>query len=101
AAASGTWFLNSANPTSLNAPLNLQINATVAGNALTIALKDRNGNDPSTASPVVLAFRDPTVANGDPVERVVVSALSITVPSTATLGTVSGQTNRLWIGLFD
>lgn len=98
---SGTWFVVLASSVSLNAPFNLQINATVAANALTIAVKDRNGNDPTPASPVLVSFRDPTVANGDPVARAITAALSITIPSTATIGTVSGQTGRLWVGLFD
>jgi hypothetical protein len=97
----GTWFINLNGVPGLTEINNVQLNATVSGNALTISLKDRNGNDPSTASPIVLAFADPTIAGGDPVIRAITSALSITVPSTATIGTVSGQAARLWIGLFD
>lgn len=99
--ATGTWYVDFGQQVGFNSPLNLQINATVAANALTIALKDRNGNDPTPTSPVLLAFRDPTVANGDPVIRAVTTPLSITVPNTATLGTVSGQNARLWVGVFD
>jgi len=98
---SGTWYLTLTNSIGLNSPLNLQLNATVAGNALTIAIKDRNGNDPTTASPVLVAFRDPTAANGDPVLRAITSALSITVSSTATLGAVNNQANRIWVAVFD
>jgi hypothetical protein len=99
--ATGTWYADLGQQVGLNSPLNLQINASVATNALTIALKDRNGNDPTPVSPVIIAFRDPTIANGDPVIRAITTPLSITIPSTATIGTVNGQTNRLWVGLFD
>lgn len=97
-----TWYLILTNAVgALDPARNLQINATVSSNALTIALKDRNGNDPSTASPVVLAFRDSTLTNGDPVIRALTGPLSITVPSGASLGTQNGTAGRIWIGLFD
>ena len=80
-----------------NAPLNLQINASVAASALTIALKDRNGNDPSASSPVIFVASN----GGNSVPRAITTPLSLTVPSGATLGTTNGQANRIWIGLFD
>lgn len=80
-----------------NAPLNLQINASVAASALTIALKDRNGNDPSPSSPVIFVASN----GGNSVPRAITTPLSLTVPSGASLGTVNGQANRIWIGLFD
>jgi hypothetical protein len=99
--ATGTWYADLGQQVGLNSPLNLQINASVATNALTIALKDRNGNDPTPVSPAIIAFRDPTIANGDLVIRAITTPLSITIPSTATIGTVNAQANRLWVGLFD
>lgn len=99
--AAGTWYVRGNNVTSLNAPLNLQLNATVAASALTIAIKDRNGNNPSAASPVMLAFRDPTVTNGNPSFLAITSALSLVVPSTATLGTTSAYASRLWVVAFN
>jgi hypothetical protein len=97
----GTWFISWVNAPGLTTLENVQLNASVGSNALTIALKDRNGNDPSTASPIALAFRDPTATGGDPIIRAITTALSITVPSTATLGTVNAQPARIWVGLFD
>jgi hypothetical protein len=47
--------------------INLQLNASVASNILTVAVKGNNGSDPSASNPVLVAFRDATVANGDPV----------------------------------
>lgn len=96
-----TWFVRELQAMGMHSPLNLQLNATVATNALTISVKDRNGNDPSTASPVIVPYRDPTIANGNPVIRALTSALSIVVPDTALLGTANAIPFRVWIGIFD
>lgn len=101
ASGSGTWYITVQNPTGMNAAFNLQLSCSVTSNALTCSVLDRNGNAPSAASPVLLSFRDPTAANGDPVARAITGALSVTVPSSATLGTVNGQANRIWIADFD
>lgn len=93
----GTWFALGETFFGFNAPLNLQINATVAASALTIALKDRSGNDPTVTSPICFSVS----AGGNNVTRVVATPLSITVPNGASLGTVNGQAGRIWIGLFD
>ncbi len=97
ATTNATWWTTGINP----ATPNYQLNASVSSNALTVSLKDRNGNDPSANSPVTMSFRDPTLTGGDPVMRAVTGALSIVVPSTATIGTVNGQANRLWVGWMD
>lgn len=94
---SGTWFLQLTNLPSFSAPVNLNLSCATAGNALTCAVKDRNGNDPSTASPVIY----PASLGGNLVPRAITGALSITVPSSATVGTVNGQANRLWVAVFD
>ena len=60
------------------------VTASVAANALTLGLNPTN-----------LDFRSSTLTNGTPNSRVVSSALSLAVPSGATLGTVSGQSARL------
>ena len=60
------------------------ITASVASNALTVGL-----------NPATLDFRAPSLTNGVPNTRNIASALSLTVPSSATLGTVSGQAARL------
>ncbi|TXH46568.1 MAG: hypothetical protein E6Q97_29320 [Desulfurellales bacterium] len=60
------------------------ITASVASNALTVGL-----------NPQTLAFRNATLTSGAPVLRSIPSALSLTVPSGATLGTTSGQQSRL------
>jgi hypothetical protein len=95
--ATGTWFIRGFNQPGFNAPLNLQLNASVSSNNLVIAVKDANGNDPSPASPVIFTVS----AGGNSIPRAVTGALSITVPTGATLGTVNGQSNRIWVGVFD
>jgi len=95
--AAGAWFIDFGQRTGLNAPLNLQLNATVASNALTIAIKDWSGNDPTPSSPVLYTVS----AGGNSVTRAITTPLSITVPVGATLGTVSGLPNRIWVGVFD
>jgi hypothetical protein len=78
--------------------LNGTLVASVAGNALTIAVKTLAGNNPSSSDPVFLLFRDASTGYAV-IEQT--AALSITVPSGATLGTVNGQANRIWVGVFN
>jgi hypothetical protein len=78
-------------------PVNLQLNASVGSNQLTIAVKGNNGSDPSATNPVLFAFRDTTIANGDPVIVSLQAALSFTIGSGNTMGCVSNQMCRLWI----
>lgn len=96
-----TWYVRSIDAQGMNAALNLQINATVSGNALTIAIKDRNGNDPSASSPVLIPFRNSSLTSGGVAFRAVTSALSITVPNGAQLGTAAMPAFRVWLVAFD
>ena len=66
------------------------VTGTVAGNALTVGL-----------NPTVLEFRSTTLTTGVPVKRTVPTAISLIVPSTATLGTVSGVASRIAIVAID
>lgn len=95
--AAGSWFIDKGVLPGFNSAQNLQLNATVSASALTIALKDRNGNDPSATSPIILTFS----LFGNNVSRAVATPLSVTVPNGASLGTGNNLTNRIWIGLFD
>jgi hypothetical protein len=74
-----------------NMPPNLQINATVSTNALTIAVVGNNGSNASASNPILVAFRDATIANGDPVFESITGALSITIASTHTMGCQSSS----------
>lgn len=60
------------------------VSASVAGNALTVGL-----------NPTALDFRSVTLGTGAPNTRTVAAALSLVVPSGATLGTVSAVQSRL------
>src|SRR5258708_6008220 len=46
--------------------VNLQLNASNNGAALTVAVKANNGSDPSPTNPLLIPFRDSTLANGGP-----------------------------------
>ena len=78
-------------------PVNLQLNATVSSNNLTIAIKGNNGSDPSATNPVLIPFRDSTIANGDPNIVSLQGALSFTINSSNTMGCISAQMCRLWV----
>jgi hypothetical protein len=62
---------------------------TRSGGASTRALKTLNGNDPSPVDPVFMTFPDGS-------QGVVTGPLSLTIPSTGTMGTVGGIPFRLW-----
>jgi hypothetical protein len=80
---------------------NLSLSLTVGSSALTIALKDRDGSDPSAASPVSAGMRNVTAATGDFAALNVSAASSLVVSSGSTLGTRSSVPFRLWIVLFN
>lgn len=77
--------------------LNGTLVASVAGSALTIALKTLAGADPSATDPVYFVFRDATSATGDYIIRTVTAATSVVVASTKTLGTSNSVPFRIWI----
>jgi hypothetical protein len=81
----------------MNAPLNLRINAVVSGSQLTVSLVTAANATPSSTSPVLIPFRDPTQANGDPIIASVQSALSFTAATGNMLGTNTTGHSRLWV----
>lgn len=80
---------------------NVGLTASVAANALTIALKTKALGDATTANPVKIAFRNATLTTGDYVVRSVTAALSIVVPQGATLGFTSSETGFIYIYTLD
>jgi hypothetical protein len=82
---------------------NLGIAASVAGNALTIALKQADGaTDPSTGGAAVKAgLRNPNAATAGYNERTISAPLSLTISSGTTLGLVSAVTSNIWFYLID
>jgi hypothetical protein len=87
-----------ASPFGFDVPINMGISASVATNALTINLTTAAGTTPSASSPVIIPFRSTTITSGAPILAQVSSALSIVIPSTATLGTSSSNVPfRIWV----
>lgn len=87
-------------PTSLSAPydvLNCSISTSVGSNALTIALKDASGSDPSAGSPCKISFRDTTASTGTHAQVSTTAATSVVVSSGSTLGSTSGAAMMLYV----
>jgi hypothetical protein len=89
---------------------NCTLAASVAGNNLTVALKDNAGSDPSATSPCNVWFRNATVTTGSWVQRTVTAASSVTVNAGSTFGitntaaTCSAASScpfRVWATLVD
>jgi hypothetical protein len=73
--------------------------ASVAGSALTLAIKTLAGADPSASDPVTFIFRNSTAALGNYVVVQMTSAgnpgSQVTIPSGATLGHVSNRNQQI------
>lgn len=81
---------------------NIGIAATVAGNALTFAVKQRDGStDCTTSSPAVIAFKSATASSGAVNRRIVSAALSITIPAGATMGFSSNYAEMIYLYALD
>lgn len=107
---SGNWrclsyFRSSGGPlvnNALNVPGNLSIVASVAANALTVAIKGFDGNDPSAANPVPIPFRSATLNSGDVDVLTLTAATSFVVSSGSTLGTTNAvPANLVIVGFND
>jgi len=80
---------------------NYSLAATVGSSALTIALKDKAGSDPSSTSPVRIGFRNSTLTSGTYLQRTVTAALSVVVSSGSTLGSTSANPNWVYVYAID
>jgi hypothetical protein len=80
---------------------NIVILPSVAGSALTIALKNKAGNNGSSTDPIRVGFRNVTVTSGTYTLREITAALSIVISSGSTLGQVSAQPSYIWVYLID
>lgn len=81
--------------------LNGQIVTSVGSNALTIAIKGADGNDPSSTNPVSVAFRSATLTTSGYTIRKITAALSLVVSSGSTLGHASALACHLFVYLID
>jgi hypothetical protein len=79
-------------------PINAGLACSVAANALTIALKTFSGSD---ASATDVAYVPAHSGSGAVTWRSVTAALSITVPSATTIGTVSGIASPVYVYAID
>jgi hypothetical protein len=95
------WSTPSGAPDHAFTANNLALTTSMASNALTIALKNKAGNDPSSGDKVSIAFRSPSGGSINYVVRDVTAATSIVVPSGASLGHSSGQTMFLYVYAID
>jgi len=77
--------------------LNGTIVASVALNALTLAIKTLAGNDPSANDPVLFVFRSATASSGSYSVIELTAPLSTTVPMSSTLGFSNATPGRLWL----
>ncbi len=77
--------------------LNYSLVASVGSSALTIALKNAVGNNPSSAAPVKFNFRAATAADGDTDTVSHAAALSTVISSGSTAGHVNGIADWLYI----
>ena len=73
--------------------INGKIVASNNGTAATFAIKGLDGNDPSASNPVCAFFPDGTTLE-------LTAALSVTIPSTATMNVTNNVAFNLWFGLF-
>lgn len=80
-----TWALN-----------NVRFTATVSANALTFTLLTKAGNTPSATDPIHMLFRSATASSGTYINAQITSAMTITVPSGAELGTVANVPARIY-----
>lgn len=78
-------------------PWNVTLAASVASSELTIAIKTRDGGDPSAGDPAFIPFRNATAGTGDYSVLKLTAALSIVIPDTATLGTANADMARLYV----
>lgn len=89
-------YLSASGTTLRAAALTYSLAASVASNALTIALKRPGGSDPSAANPAWLDFPSATASSGARTLLAVEAATSLTVPSATTMGHTSGVVEPLY-----
>lgn len=76
---------------------NVGLAASVSANALTVALKDASGADCSGGSPCQIGFRNSTATTGQYSVVSRTSALSATLSSGSTIGSISGNVSYVYV----
>ena len=82
--------------TGYDMPINMGLSASAVGGALTLNVTTASGAAPTTSAPVLVPFRSTTSTLGTVTWGTISSALSITIPSGASLGTTNGVPFRIW-----
>lgn len=100
--AAPTWASSATNNASTLLQ-NLGLAVSVASNAMTIALKQSDGSTAPAAAPndVKIGMRSSTATTGGFNLRSVAAALSIVIPSGATLGQTSAVNQYVWVYALD
>jgi hypothetical protein len=80
---------------------NLSLACSVAGNALTIAVKTASGSDATSTTPILVAVRSATLNTGTYTMRAITGALSLVISSGSTLGHSSAITHAIYVYLID
>lgn len=77
---------------------NIGLSASVGSSALTVTLRQKDGSSNcSSTAPCRIGFRSSTATSGSYNQRSITAGLSVTVPSTATLGQVSATAEPTFI----
>ncbi len=84
-----------------NWKMNYSLVASVGSSALTIALKNAAGADPTSTSPVAASFRNATLTTGTCSKVVATAATSLVISSGSTLGSVSAKANWIYVYLIN
>lgn len=80
--------------------VNVSVACSVSANALTVTLRDKDGNNPSAGSPVKISFRS-MAEDGKYVVRSVTAATQVVVSSGSTLAHISGQAFPIFVYALD
>ena len=80
---------------------NYTLTATVAANALTVALKTQDGGDPAAGDYVYAAFRNATAATGTYTIATSTAATSIVISSGSTIGHVNNIAEYIYVYLLN
>lgn len=84
-------------PFGFTAPVNMGMTAVAAGSNLTINITTAAGATPSATNPVLVPFRSTTLTSGAVNWEAITAALSLVIPSGATLGTTNNVPFRIWL----
>lgn len=94
--------ISTSGPPDVSVIENLGLDSSIGASALTIDLKQADGStDPTAALPVNINFRNSTLTSGGTNLISASAALTIVIPSGATLGTIDTVKSRIYIYAID